>query len=317
MKKIYPLFLIIVLCASMWSCKKFLEFDLTNQIVDEQAITTARDLQAAMNGVYDRAQAGSALGGNSSAFGDLMADDAFVPEFNLGFFGTFEIYNFITTVQIGLLRDKWSQNYAAINSANSVIDAIEGNKVNDPALTGTIRNRILGEAYMMRAVLHFDLLTFWSLPYDLATPGANNQAGIIYRTRPTFGANGLAVPRNTVEECYSLIIQDLNTAEGLLKPQAGTSLKYRANGDAATSLLARVYFQKGDFTNAATKANEVITSGRYSLEDSVFNIYNKSGASASVEHIFFLINIPTDQSNSLVGYYAQGSNPVLRTDTTF
>lgn len=315
-KKTFLSTCLIMVLVILSSCERFLEFPLTNQIEDSKAISTSKDLEATLIGAYDGLQEGNVGGGNAVAFGDFMANDAFVFEPNLSFFGTFEIYNRATTVQIGLLRDMWKRSYATINRANLVIDAIDNNKINDPALTDALKNQFKGEALFIRAYAHYNLVQFWSLPYNADAPGTNTQAGVIYRKVPISGFDGTKASRNTVEECYNNIIADLVTSDNLLSA-VSLPTRFRANGNAAKALLARVYFQKGDHANASTKANEVITTVGYTLEDSLPLLYNRSGQSFSPEHIFFLINIPTDQSNSLVGFYSDFNNPTMRADSAF
>jgi hypothetical protein len=87
------------------------------------------------------------------------------------------------------------------------------------------------------------------------------------------------LPRNTADEVYGLIVQDLLDAIQVLPEQsdyASTDLG-RATKGAAKALLAKVYLYRKDFVNAEQYALEVINSGEYSLDPSFSNVFSKDG----------------------------------------
>lgn len=204
MKKIK--LLVLLSCMITFSgCKDFLELEPPTQIPNESAIKTAKDLETVLNGMYDRMQGSNVCGGNASGYSDLIADDALVNISGLSNFGTNEIYFGNTSVQIGPLRDMWRSSYAAINSANNIIYAIENNTVSDPLLTDVMRSKMKAQALFARAFLHLQLCHFWALPYNISNIGANTQDGIVLRTEPTLtGPEGTPKARATVEEVYKL-----------------------------------------------------------------------------------------------------------------
>ena len=88
---------------------------------------------------------------------------------------------------------------------------------------------------------------------------------------------------------------------------------------AATAYLARVYFQKGDYMNASISANKVINSGNYSLNTNPADVFQNSGDYGTSECIFQLVNIETDQSNSIAYNYAPSddSSPLFQGSAPF
>ena len=319
--KYFPLLLSMTVLSS---CEKFLDLEPPTLIPNETAITTAKDLDIVLNGMYDGLQSGNVLGGNAIGYMDLLADDATVQEARLSPFGTQEIYNGNTSVQIGALRDMWRESYGVINRANNIIAAVDGGKITEPGFEGR-KGLYKGQALFARAICHFQLLQLWALPYDVNNPGNNTQPGVIIRTEPTLsGPQGLSKQRASVEECYTQIIRDLEEAEVLLRAVGQISSNTYISSMAANALLARVNFYKGSYSEAEKYADIVINSGLYGLSDSVnmANAYQASGSGQVLtggkpESILQLVNIPTDGGNGAQGFFNQQSSPVMIVDKSF
>lgn len=292
------------------SCKKFLDVEPKTEILNDKVITSSKDLLPVLYGAYDGLQSGNVYGGNYIMFADLLADDTDVIEASLSNFGNKEIYLRATTTQIGFLRGAWADGYSVINRANTVIYYIDNKLVNDDNFE-LIKDDYKGQALFLRAITHFQMLNFWSLPYDVNNIGGNSQLGIPYRTEPTLNKDqDLNMARSSVEKNYESIIKDLTEAYQLIKEETHIS---NASKMAAAAFLARVYFFKGQYDSASTWANVVINSNNYSLEDRklLINNYQNQGNQLSKEMIFQLVNIDEDQSNSLPGYYTRYNNSGL------
>jgi hypothetical protein len=308
------IFLISVLATiSFNSCEKLLDTELNDRIPNDEAISSTRDIQLVLNGAYDGLQSGCLLGGNLVIYSDLLADDAIVTnQQKLNKFGKYEIYHMITSPQIGEIACMWSTAYASINRSNYVIDAVDSGTIYDAQFDAN-KDRMKGEALFIRAVCHFELVRFFALPYDVNQQGSNSQLGIPYRKEATKDFKNLDMARVTVEEVYVNIIQDLIDAKNLMTSAGIISSSQSASAMAATAYLAKVYFQMGDYENAALYANEVISSQVYTLDEDLASMYKLSGDQSSPEIIFQLINIETDNSNSLIDNYSRSENPLFQT----
>lgn len=303
----------LISVVGMSSCEKFLEIELNDRIPNENAISSTRDLQLVLNGAYDALQSGSVIGGNLVVYADLLADDTRIGnEQKLNRFGKYEIYNMTSSPQIVEIADFWGTAYAAINRANIVIYHTNNDFIDDPSFEGE-KTRLKGEALFIRALCHFELVRFFALPYNVNTKGANNQLGIPYRTEPTMGFTGLHMERNTVEEVYEFIIEDLTEAENLLEQSGKLSSINLASASAATALLARVHFFAGNYLEAGNNADRVIESGLYQLSTSLTELFGLSGFKYNTEVIFQMINIITDNSNSLIDNYMRNKSPLFQT----
>lgn len=138
---------------------------------------------------------------------------------------------------------KWESFYLGIRNANLILANVpKTQKLNDE-----IKNRYLAEAKFMRALIYFQLVRCWG--------------DVVIRTEANMAEP--SVKRSPSSEVYKLIKDDLLFSENLLpanEPAPGRATKW-----AAKTLLADVYFYTENHTEAASKAKEVIDSGKYAL----------------------------------------------------
>lgn len=112
-----------------------------------------------------------------------------------------------------------SPMFEAIRAANTAIANLP-----ETTFTDVDKDLLLGEAYFLRAYYYQQLLRFY---------------GGVPIIEKLYGLNeDYAVARNTYEECVNFIINDLNTAAGLLDGK--TAIPGRASKLAALALKARV-----------------------------------------------------------------------------
>ena len=117
-------------------------------------------------------------------------------------------------------------------------------------------DNILGQAYTARALIHFDLVRLYGQPYNMN----KSAAGIAVVTEPVDA--GAQLKRGTVEEAYTQIVADPNTAAPLLaKKKVLGYINYYAN----QAILGKVYMYMDNYASAATCFANVIDSGVYSL----------------------------------------------------
>lgn len=173
---------------------------------------------------------------------DLRADDGMIlsPWTDLSNFAkfTFVDYNFEVN------REIWIHHYQAIFRANQVIANVPGIEMD-----AELRDRIVGEAKFIRALLYYNLVSLYgNVPLITAPPLPSD--------RPA------AVPP---EETWAQIEQDLEDAAAVLPESYTGSDIGRATSGAATALLAKAHLQQREWAEAATAFQDVIESGEYSL----------------------------------------------------
>ncbi|OKS86087.1 RagB/SusD family nutrient uptake outer membrane protein [Mucilaginibacter polytrichastri] len=243
MKRIYIYSLLVALSLSATSCKKYLDEKPNNLIATEDAITDAGTARAAIIGAYDRVQ--NYYASNYPTLGVMPAD-------NVIFNGTLNEYlqldqNAVPVDNV-ITVAAYQNIYKAINSANSVITAVPA--VSDPLLTADEKNKILGEAYFIRALAYFDLGRGWG--------------GVQLQLTPTTNLSSLkGVKRSTLDQTYDQVLADLVKAEPLL-PEDG-STRNRAQKSVARALRARLHLYRQQWSDAENYATQVIGNTKYAL----------------------------------------------------
>lgn len=157
------------------------------------------------------------------------------------------------------LEYAWELGYRTIGNCNQTIEIY--NDLGDPTAEETI---LAGEQYYLRGLVYFQLVNMFGQPY-VNNPTENLGIPIKLTSNPNdYPEKG----RSTVAETYAQIEADLLKGIELMTiPASGPDPKSNcfATKEAAQALLARVYLYMERFDDAATYADAVIRSGRFSL----------------------------------------------------
>lgn len=147
-----------------------------------------------------------------------------------------------------MLRYSFNYYYKLVLNANLILENIDKAVGDDKVL----REGIKGEALCFRAFSHFQLVQLFGKRY--VEGDDNTQLGVPYRVTSPIET----LPRNTVEDVYTKVNQDLDDAIGLLK-------NYKANNvnhfslKVAYGLKARIALVQGNWTDAVTYADLAIS----------------------------------------------------------
>jgi hypothetical protein len=261
MKKI--IFIALILCTVL-SCD-VLDVEPQNSISAEEAFNTKEDIDKGILGAYASFQSLSYYGRTFGIFSDLAADNLSHP-LDATATAYAEVDNNSILPENGSVDGIWSIAYDGINVANNVIDKVP--TIAD--MTEQEKNEALAELYFIRALNHFNLLNYFG--------------GVPIKVTPTVGVNNLDAPRNTEEEVYNQIINDLIFSVEHL-PVSGT--KIRASNAAAKALLAKVYLYKKEYPLAISMASEVISDGDYTLPDNYRDVFEDDESDESIFEISF------------------------------
>ena len=148
---------------------------------------------------------------------------------------------------------EWTLFYKYINVANNVVESAKKlPQVTPDEIQGF--NKVTGEAKFLRAFYYFWLLNVYGQPYDPAT--ASTALGIPMKMTPEI--QDRIFSRQTVGECYDLIVKDLLEAEQCLAKVPSQKKLYRADVTAVRLLLARVYLYMQNWEEAARYAQLVV-----------------------------------------------------------
>jgi len=309
MKNIYIVLMLIAAMATS-SCKKWLEVKPKTEVEASVAFRNEQGYKDALTGVYlDMTSNG--LYGKELTFGML---DVLAREYttvNGSSYGGYETFNYAQDSIKTKIDASWAKMYTVVANTNSLIMNINSA---DPALfSASTMNIIKGEAYGLRAFLHFDLLRMFA-PAPSSAGGATALAIPYVET-----IEPKATPTSTVTEVLTKIQADLAIAADALRGtdpilQGKTSTGYlrdrvyKFNYYAVKALQARVYLYAGDRTNALICAREVITSGRYPAAQQA-NIINGNDRLFQDE-IIFALNI-NNIAATATNYFSRTSTTLL------
>lgn len=175
----------------------------------------------------------------------------------------------------------WDMSYQSLDLANKVIEALP----NIEAINAQVeadKTRFMGEALFLRGLQYFVLNRFYAQP--------QNGLSVPLLTEPF--TPGDMPSRATIEAVKSQVIADLKQAETLMDGIQNNN--GRATIWSVRALLARVYFEYKDYSNAEAYANAVIGSNKFSLIDG--DVEAAYSTNISNENIFTFLSIPTDRA---------------------
>lgn len=232
-------FLLLCLLVVLPSCKDILTEEPTSFLTPGTFPANEKDAIAATNAAYSRLY-GSII---SFYYAFTPSDVSFQGRHNtrpVSYFTNLTSLNGDAVVM-------WQQNYQGIARANTVIGLVPEVDMNTD-----LRARLVAEAKFLRAFYYFELVRVYG--------------GVPIIDRVLSGPDELiGVTRNTVDEVYVLIEQDLTDAMAVLPDEYPDGDKGRATKWAAASMLAKVHMTQQDFRPADDLLQQVINSGKFGL----------------------------------------------------
>lgn len=250
---------------SLSSCSEWLDVAPKTDLPAEELFETENGFMSALAGLYITMTAEDTYGKNLS-FGlveqlaqmyDKLPDGTTDPK-------SVYIYDNETSGAFNTkntLANLWMGQYHIIANANNLLKWLD---LNGEAVISdsTTRNMIKGEAYAIRAYLHFDLLRGWGPMNYAGNAKGQDMKCMPYRKVADSSKQPLLAAKDVVKN----ITDDLLTAKRLLSHEKEISLSYyetsdrrfRFNYHAVNATLARVYNYAGNKEEAKKCAMEVI-----------------------------------------------------------
>lgn len=259
MKKIFTYILGLTSLCVMSSCE--MDQPSTSSIPFDRAFSDLGAIESLERGAYSRLRTTYSL--NAMIAADIQTDYAHAVN---GFSNTYgNLYRWVYTADASEVEDTWNNLYGGIGFYNFIIDGITSHLGFEPTASEEASlNRILGTAYLMRAMSYTMLAERFCGAYDGATATKEYSGVPLAKTYDT----GNTPARSNLEDTYALIIDDLKQAEKLLYSVAGSANSTTLHKDCVTAMQARVYLLMGEYGEALKKASQLIGNSTYSLAGS-------------------------------------------------
>lgn len=239
-------------------------------------INNLEDLKGLANGMHDRLTVTAYYGRNMQIYGEVRSDNCFAN-------GTSG--RFVPEAQMVVNPDNsngtWEAIYAVIASANIIIQQ----ELN--SISGDFQKlkQIAGQAYIARALAHFDLLRLYGQQH------AGGNLGIPYIKK--YSDRELSPLRGTVDENRKAIFEDIETGLGLMTETNNPKTKQHISTFAGLALKARVALYFKEWETAKSAAQTIINSGKFEIVDAAGYV-NSWKTKNNINSIFELAASTTD-----------------------
>lgn len=234
------------------ACQKdYLDLAPVDKISDVSAYNTPEKILSQVRALYAQLSSESFYGGRYLVFNEQRGDEFSQNDGNNSTGAN--VWNQSISNSGDFVNAVWSAAYRTINSANILVEKLEGSIVVDEAT----RNHYIAEARFIRALSYFSLVQTYARPY---AQDKNSKALPLRLKGETSGGNN-NLEFSTVEEVYVQILKDLDEAENNLPVSYPTALGSvsRARKAAAIALKTRVNLVKGDFAAVEREAAKIVS----------------------------------------------------------
>lgn len=284
------------------SCSDFLEVELKGRATIPSFLRDPSGLRAglvgAYNAVYDYYDA------EFTKYPDVAGNMCLM---NATTGSMVDQYNFTSAAdqETGAVGHIWVNIYAAQANVNNIIQYAPDVIELDPP-TASKSRRYLGEAYLLRAMCHFDQVRCYAQPYNYTASHNHLGVPVLWKT-PGADEN---VKRKSVREVYEAVLQDLGDAAGILTDDVAQDYHY-ASLQAVNCMYARVYLYMEEWQKALAYAKKAIGTQQLSQGSDYLKMFRDLNYQG--EAIFRLSGI--DMNGSLKSFYDAVSPSCMPADT--
>ncbi len=295
--KLLPFFILAALAGST-GCKKYIEETNLGAATDQLYYVTKQGFEDLARSNYPNLRyivgMSSLHNLGTDIYSSLQTTDV----------NALNIYNASLNSSLADLDNYWKQLYFTIGGTNTTL--YWSTQVQN--IDATTLNARIGEAKALRAYCYYLLVeTFGDVPLVL--------------TR-TVDVN-TSFTRTPERDVYTQMIKDLN--EAITALPTTTADQGRITRGFAQHLLSKVYLTRGyksygsgaaDFTQAATLAENLITSGTYSLRPSFASMFDPSVAGFQINsEIIFSVQYSTNAATNQVFFLGKAGLPATAGST--
>lgn len=265
------------------SCSNFLDIQPTGKVIPN----TLEEYRALMTQAY--AQSLTDRGVCDMRTGDITINDDAQNQSDFGNIEQWSVNN-TTGYEFG-----WGPYYENIYYANAIIDKMD--EITEGSQDDI--NQLVGEAYFMRAYMHFLLVNFYGQPYTKS--GAIETKAIPLKLTLNLEET---LTRNTVNEIYASILSDIEKAHKLINQKEWeTGYNYRFSTLAVDAFKSRTHLYMGEWEEAYDAAERVLTQkatleNYNSTEFMLPNRYNSIESIVAYENVYNLNTLSASEATA-------------------
>lgn len=248
----------MILFLSITSCEKMLYVDIPQNQIDRNLVfTDTQTANSALAALYAGVRDNSLLTGDGlGAFMSIYTDDLDCYA-TTATNGVYELYKNQLISSNPTIYSVWSNTYQQIYLANSILEGVQ-----DSPLAVTDKNRITGEALLVRSILHFYLQQiFGDIPYVNSTD---------------YQANSI-IGKTSSSDVLTKLESDFGTCVALLNDDYANAERIFVNRKVAELMLAKVYMAELRYGDAETNLKNIVQSPLYAFENDITKVFQKSG----------------------------------------
>jgi len=291
MKRIFKIFLAATLVILLTNCDDYLERDPIGLLTPEQVnmeptVTSVKYsvsssyqlLSSTLNIIGDWGWDDGVVTRNDFILQDIASDDMqkkWNPDGDQAWMDQFDNFSFIASN--GGFNGTWSYDYEGISRANTAISYLTDEEMMSKLnMEASLKNRLLGESYFLRAFYYFDLVTdFGDVPLLLTPLNSFEEAYEV-------------ATRTDKAQVWEQISSDLGNAKDLLpnSKYSVTDEKWRVSIGAVTALQAKVALYNENWAEVIALVTELEGSGFYQLNANYFDNFDVTKEFLEDEVIF-------------------------------
>lgn len=240
--KLSKIFLPIIAATALTGCDSFLDIQPVGKVIP----TTAGEFRSLITEGYSKVPYDRGL---TSFRTDEVLLDATMDANDLSSYLDIWRWN-DTSSDENTASFSWRTFYHVLFIANYTI---ESEKLMTDGSGDEIR-QMVGEAYMLRALMHFNLVNLYAPAYTTCTPETTKAVPLKLDSDVES-----VLSRNTVAEVYKSILDDLDSAEEYLNTDTWeTGYNYRFNTLSPDAMRSRVYLYMGKWDESLAASERVI-----------------------------------------------------------
>lgn len=265
MTNLNKILLVFLLLTAVNSCQDRLEITDPNRLSSAEYYANQDQAVAAVDAIYNALIIDGMYQRITPVYNDSRADELSSRSPWTFFTG---LGAFTIPPTDGALEIFWAGHYICVSRANQALEQVP----NIPEVDAGLKERLLGQAYFLRALAYFNLTTnLDNVPLILEVPQGSE----------SFYPSNADVKQETI---YAQVQSDLENAipklpvnyAGVSGPDNGQV--GRATKGAAQSLLGKLHLYLGDYAKADEYFAEVINSGEYALAANYSDLFTQDPA---------------------------------------